>query len=49
MAKYFCMDVRGVHGYIYQKQNVTKPGTYVIECKGYSNTPKALLFAGIAK
>ena len=49
MAKYFCMDVRGVHGYIYQKQNVTEPGTYVIECKGYSNTPKALLFAGIGK
>ena len=49
MAKYFCMDVRGVHGYIYQKQNVTKAGTYVIECKGYSNTPKALLFAGIGK
>ena len=49
MAKYFCMDVRGVHGYIYQKQNVTKAGTYVIECKGYSNTPKALLFAGIGQ
>ena len=49
MAQYFCMDVRGVHGYIYQKQNVTKPVTYVIECKGYSNTPKALLFAGIGK
>lgn len=49
MAKYFCMDVRGVHGYIFQKQNVTKPGTYVVECKGYSNTPKALLFAGIGQ
>ena len=49
MAKYFCMDVRGVHGYIFQKQNVTKAGTYVIECKGYSNTPKALLFAGIGQ
>ena len=49
MAKYFCMDVRGVHGYIYQKQNVTKAGTYVIKCKGYSNTPKALLFAGIGQ
>ena len=49
MAKYFCMDVRGMHGYIYQNQNVTKPGTYVIECKGYSNTPKALLFAGIGQ
>ena len=49
MAKYFCMDVRGVHGYIFQKQNVTKAGTYVIECKGYSNTPKALLFASIGQ
>ena len=49
MAKYFCMDVRGVHGYIFQKQNVTKPGTYVIQCKGYANTPEALLYAGIAK
>ena len=49
MAKYFCLDVRGVNGYIYQKQNITKPGTYVIQCKGYANTPKALLFAGIAK
>ena len=49
MAKYFCMDVRGVNGYIYQKQNVTKPGTYVIQCKGYANTPNALLYAGIAK
>ena len=49
MAKYFCMDVRGVHGYIYQKQNVTKAGTYVIECKGYSNTTKALLFVGIGQ
>ena len=49
MAKYFCMDVRGVHGYIFQKQMVKKPGTYVVECKGYSNTPKALLFAGIGQ
>ena len=49
MAKYFCMDVRGVNGYIYQKQNITKAGTYVIQCKGYANTPKALLYAGIAK
>ena len=49
MAKYFCMDIRGVHGYIFQKQYVKKAGTYVVECKGYSNTPKALLFAGIGK
>ena len=49
MAKYFCMDVRGVNGYIYQKLLVKKAGTYVIECKGYSNTPKALLFAGIGQ
>ena len=49
MAKYFCMDIRGVHGYIFQKQYVHHAGTYVVECKGYANTPKARLFAGIGK
>lgn len=48
MGKFFCMDVHGTHGYIYQKVFVKHPGTYVIECKGYSNTPKAHLFAGVA-
>ena len=48
MGKFFCMDVHGTHGYIYQKMFVKHPGTYVVQCKGYSNTPKAQLFAGVA-
>lgn len=48
MGKFFCMDVHGTHGYIYQKVFVKHPGTYVVECKGYSNTEKAHLFAGVA-
>ena len=48
MGKFFCMDVHGTHGYIYQKMYVKHPGTYVVKCKGYSNTPKAHLFAGVA-
>lgn len=48
MGKFFCMDVHGTHGYIYQKVHVKHAGTYVVECKGYSNTPNAHLFAGVA-
>ena len=48
MGKFFCMDVHGTHGYIYQKLFVKHPGTYVVECKGYSNTPQAHIFAGVA-
>lgn len=48
MGKFFCMDVHGTHGYIYQTVNVKHAGTYVVECKGYSNTDKAHLFAGVA-
>ena len=48
MGKFFCMDVHGTHGYIYQKVYVKHAGTYVVECKGYSNTPLAHLFAGVA-
>lgn len=48
MGKFFCMDVHGTHGYIYQKLFVKHAGTYVVECKGYSNTDKAHLFAGVA-
>ena len=48
MSKFFCMDVHRTHGYIYQKVYVKHPGTYVVECKGYSNTPQAHLFAGVA-
>ena len=48
MGKFFCMDVHGTHGYIYQKMLVKQPGIYVVECKAYSNTDKAHLFAGVA-
>lgn len=48
MGKFFCMDVHGTHGYIHQKMYVKHAGTYVVECKGYSNTEKAHLFAGVA-
>lgn len=48
MSKFFCMDVHGTHGYIYQKMFVKHAGTYVVQCKAYSNTPKAHLFAGVA-
>lgn len=42
------MDVHGTYGYIYQKMFVKHAGTYVVQCKAYSNTPKAHLFAGVA-
>ena len=48
MSKFFCMDVHGTRGYIYQKMFVKHAGTYVVQCKAYSNTPKAHLFAGVA-
>lgn len=48
MGKFFCMDVHNTHGYIYQKVFVKHAGTYVVECKGYSNTDKAHIFAGVA-
>ena len=45
MAKYFCADAKSMRGAIYQDVKVTRGGSYVIECKGFSNTPKAKLFA----
>ena len=47
LAKYMCASATQVAGMIYQDVEVTLPGTYVIECKGYSTTPKAMLFAGV--
>lgn len=44
-AKYFCMDVKDARGVIYQDVKVMHGGSYVVECKGYSTTPKAKLFA----
>lgn len=45
LGKYFCGSITGKCGILYQDINITLPGTYVIECKGYSNTTKAKLFA----
>ena len=47
LAKYFCGSITGKCGILYQDIDITLPGTYVIECKGYSNTTKAKLFAGV--
>lgn len=47
LAKYTCASATQVAGMIYQDVEVTLPGTYVIECKGYSTTKKAMLFAGV--
>ena len=47
LAKYMCASATQVAGMIYQDVEVTLPGTYVVECKGYSTTPKAMLFAGV--
>ncbi|CDB03911.1 sO34 adhesin [Prevotella sp. CAG:520] len=47
LGKYFCGSITGKCGMLYQDIDITLHGTYVIECKGYSNTPKAKLFAGV--
>ncbi len=45
MGKYFCADAKNVRGVIYQDVKITNGGSYVVECKGYSNTTDAKLFA----
>lgn len=47
LGKYYCSSIKGKCGMIYQDISITLPGTYVVECKGYSNTTKAKLFAGV--
>ena len=47
LAKYMCASATQVAGMIYQDVEVTLPGTYVVECKGYSTTKKAMLFVGV--
>lgn len=47
LAKYMCASATQVAGMIYQDVEVTLAGTYVVECKGYSTTKKAMLFAGV--
>lgn len=45
LGKYFCADAKNTRGRIFQKVKVNNEGTYVIECKAFSNTKKAKLFA----
>ena len=47
MSKFYTASVKSVHGLIWQDVEVTKTGTYQIECKGFSTTDKAVLFAGV--
>lgn len=39
--------MKNVRGIIYQEVEIKNNGVYVVECKGYSNTEKAKLFATI--
>lgn len=45
LGKYFCVDVKNMRGVIYQDVEIKAPGSYLIECKGYSTTTKAKIFA----
>lgn len=45
LGKYFCADVKNLHGVIYQDVVIKAPGSYIVECKGYSTTTKAKIFA----
>ena len=45
LGKYFCADVKNMRGVIYQDVEIKAPGSYLIECKGYSTTNKAKIFA----
>lgn len=44
-GKYYSADAKNFRGTIYQDVTVTHGGTYVIECKGFSTTTKAKLYA----
>lgn len=45
LGKYFCADAKNLRGVIYQDVEIKAPGSYVVECKGYSTTTKAKIFA----
>lgn len=45
LGKYFCADANNMRGVIYQDVVIKAPGSYLIECKGYSTTTKAKIFA----
>ncbi len=45
LGKYFCVDAKNLRGVIYQDVVIKAPGSYIVECKGYSTTTKAKIFA----
>lgn len=45
LGKYFCADAKNMRGVIYQDVVIKAPGSYIVECKGYSTTTKAKIFA----
>ena len=45
LGKYFCADAKNLRGVIYQDVEIKAPGSYLIECKGFSTTTKAKIFA----
>lgn len=49
LAKYYTASITNKRGIVYQDVEVKIPGRYQIECKGYSTTTKASLFAGVLK
>lgn len=49
LGKYYCADIKNTRGAVYQVVHVEHGGSYVIECKAYSNTNKAKLFAVLLK
>lgn len=49
LGKYYCADIKKTRGAVYQVVHVDHGGSYVIECKAYSNTNKAKLFAVLLK
>lgn len=49
LGKYYCADIKNTRGAVYQVVHVDHGGSYVIECKAYSTTKKAKLFAVLLK
>lgn len=47
LSKYYCASITNKRGVLYQDIVVKTSGRYQIECKGYSTTKKASLFAGV--
>lgn len=49
LGKYYCADIKNTRGAVYQVVHVDHGGSYVIECKAYSTTKNAKLFAVLLK